>query len=337
MEHNPLVSICIPTFNRAGFLENAITSALQQTYGNIEVIVIDNASTDNTQEIITRFSDPRLKYFKNSENLGLFGNFNRCIEQAQGEYIHILHSDDTIDPFFTERCIKFFQNNPTVKMTTTSARIISENSIRDSRFSEMDFILKAPEGLKYLFLYRNFIVCPSVMVHRDVYRDVGGYSLEYPYSSDLYQWFKILKKYDIGYVSEIYLNYRQGIHSESYRLLFKSPAGYLDVLKIIIRIEQEIGDDRLYYNTELTAFLRQYIKDCLFAGFVRSDAMQSVRPSVFIGIAFSAWSLITPKNVRETCSKYGYLILIGISNIAMSVGPFRHYISRCITNDVQRY
>jgi len=337
MGSEPLVSICIPTYNRADFLDKAIRSALQQTYRNIEIIVIDNASTDNTDEILSRFNDLRLKYIKNTENFGLFGNFNRCIEQARGEYIHILHSDDTIEPTFTECCMKFIQDHPSVRITTTSARIVTGDSERDISFSDKDLVIKAPEGLKYLFCYRNFIVCPSVMVHRDVYRDVGNYSLEYPYSSDLYQWFRILRGYDIGYVSRAVLNYRQGAHSESYRLLFTSPTGYLDILKILVRIMQEIGGDRPRFNDDLTCFVQKFIKDCLYGGFVRGAVMEGFRPAIFIGIAISAWSLIRPGSWRDTVSKYSFLFLIIAAGVLMSAGPVRRFISRRIAGDSMRY
>jgi len=97
-EQSPSVSICIPTFNRSGMVERAIESALSQTYHDLEVIVVDNASDDNTEDVVASYADPRLKFFKNPKNLGLFGNFNRCIELSRGDLIHILHSDDYIDP-----------------------------------------------------------------------------------------------------------------------------------------------------------------------------------------------------------------------------------------------
>ena len=90
MTDEPLVSICIPTYNRAGMIGRAIESALGQTHRNIEVIVVDNASSDNTDAIVAAYSDKRLTYIKNERNLGLFGNFNRCIELATGKFLHIL-------------------------------------------------------------------------------------------------------------------------------------------------------------------------------------------------------------------------------------------------------
>jgi len=120
----PLVSICIPTWNRAGLVGDAIRSALAQTYPAVEVIVVDNASTDNTAEVLASLHDPRLRFERNGKNLGLFGNFNRCIALAKGSLIHILHSDDTIPPGFTQACVDVFLAHPEVGMTFTPAVVM---------------------------------------------------------------------------------------------------------------------------------------------------------------------------------------------------------------------
>ncbi|MFC1491323.1 glycosyltransferase family 2 protein [Nitrospinota bacterium] len=92
------VSICIPVYNMADCIERCIRSALNQTYENIEVIVTDNQSTDGTYEKASSISDPRLTVLRNSENLGAYGNHNRCIDVASGKWIKFLHGDDELVP-----------------------------------------------------------------------------------------------------------------------------------------------------------------------------------------------------------------------------------------------
>src|SRR3990167_6342605 len=101
---NPLVSICIPTYNRARFIERAIKSTIDQTYKNIEIIVVDNASTDNTDSIISKF--PSIRYFKNQKNVGSGLNFLKCLEYAKGEYVQLLGSDDWLSENYIEECLK---------------------------------------------------------------------------------------------------------------------------------------------------------------------------------------------------------------------------------------
>ena len=176
-------------------VERAIESALSQTYHDLEVIVVDNASDDNTEDVVASYANPRLKFFKNPRNLGLFGNFNRCIELSRGDLVHILHSDDYIDPHFTETCVQFFKEHPNVSLTFTAAEMHTPSQTRTICYADEDLIMPAPEGFRKILRERSFITCPSVMMRRSVYDRVGKYSLEYPYPTIAAESFKA----DIAY------------------------------------------------------------------------------------------------------------------------------------------
>ena len=326
MPDEPLVSICIPTYNRAGMIGKAIESALGQTYRNIEVIVVDNASSDNTADVVASYVDERLTYVKNERNLGLFGNFNRCIELATGKFLHILHSDDYIDPDFTARCIAFFQEHPSLVMTSTRARIVGNSFETDSACSDTDLVYPAPDGFRRLLANRSYIACPSVMIRRDIYRDVGPFSLEYPYSSDFYQWLRIARNHDIGFVSGACVFYRQGVHSETFRFLFSSPQGYLDMLRIFIQIKIELGKELDLYAVEFLAAQRRFIHDCLFAGFTRGDTMPGFSPSVFTGLSIACWTLEKPVSIPQWFSKLLDLVIILPAGLLMSWSPTRKMV-----------
>ena len=91
-KYNPLVSIGIPTFNRAdGNLRKVIERALGQTYQNVEVIVSDNCSSDRTPELVQSIEDHRLRYIRQEVNIGANNNFNFCLNQAKGEYFLLFH------------------------------------------------------------------------------------------------------------------------------------------------------------------------------------------------------------------------------------------------------
>lgn len=90
----PLISACIPTYNSAQYIRHAIDSILQQSYDKFELIVVDNASTDNTEEIVRSYHDSRIFYFKNESNIGYPGNVNRAIGHAKGDFITIVCADD---------------------------------------------------------------------------------------------------------------------------------------------------------------------------------------------------------------------------------------------------
>lgn len=327
---SPRVSICIPTYNRADMVGCAITSALAQTYRDIEVVVVDNASTDNIEEVVASFKDPRLRFVKNEENLGLFGNFNRCIEVAQGEFLHILHSDDYIDPDFTETCVAFFDEHPNVVLTFTSARLQLLNKTIESHWAKENTILPTPESFRTLLRERSFINCPSVMVRRDLYKEIGSFSLEFPYSSDYYQWLRIGLKFDVAYIRNVYVNYRQGEHSESYRLLFTTPSGYLDTLKIYIQMIDNLNEDYPLFVDDLNVALRRFMKDCFFAGFTRAGSMKGFHPSLFSGIALSTWSLNRPTSLYDLIVKTTDLLVILITWICLHIPFTRRAVKRLI-------
>lgn len=125
---NELVSILIPTFNREKYMKESIQSALAQTYKNIEVIVVDNASTDKTWEICCQCvkREPRLKVYRNSQNLGPVRNWRKCLEYATGKYSKILWSDDIIAPNFIEKTLPFMQDY-TVGFVFTGTEVFFEN------------------------------------------------------------------------------------------------------------------------------------------------------------------------------------------------------------------
>jgi len=257
----PLVSICIPTYNRAGMVGKAIDSALAQSYSNIEVLVVDNASQDNIESVIADYNDKRLKFYKNKQNLGMYGNFNRCIELSHGEYIHILHSDDFIDSNFTKICVDFMESHPGVMMTCGSARVLSNNEEITFAVSNQDVIYRAPDGFRKI-LEGNMIVTPSVMMNRKVYDSVGLYSCEYPYAGDLYQWIRISRHFDFAFVAGSTIFYREGEHSESFRLLIKTPLGYIDTPKIFMHLIDELGDEAAAYRRELNHAIRIHMRRC---------------------------------------------------------------------------
>ena len=326
---NPLVSICIPTYNRAGMISKAIESALDQSYLNIEVLVVDNASQDNIELVIAKYNDMRLKFYKNNRNLGMYGNFNRCIELSQGKYIHILHSDDYIDSYFTEKCVNFMESHPSVMMTCGSAWYLSNNEPIKVRISDHDIIYPAPEGFRKILGDGIPIICPSVMIKRDVYDSIGLFSCEYPYAGDFYQWLRISRIFDFAYIADAILFYRQGIHSESFHLLQKIPLGYLDWIKIYSRIIEEIGDDVASYHYELNLSIRRHMDLCINTGIWRSSLMKSYSPLFFIGFALALWTLILPNTNIVRDKKIIDLLSIFIISFLLLL-PGGHYCLKTV-------
>ena len=115
------VSILIPVFNREEIILETLRSAVSQTYQNIEVVVVDNHSTDNTWGVITRFAEhePLVKAYRNSSNIGPVRNWRECMNHASGDYVKILWSDDLVAPTFIEKTLPFLIENKDVGFVFT--------------------------------------------------------------------------------------------------------------------------------------------------------------------------------------------------------------------------
>ena len=110
----PKFTIAIPTFNRSYIVERAIRSVLDQTYQDFELLIVDDASIDNTKDIIKRYHDPRIRYVRNECNLGIIKNINKCINLAAGEYYFHLADDDRMLPTMLEKVANVIVNHPEV-------------------------------------------------------------------------------------------------------------------------------------------------------------------------------------------------------------------------------
>lgn len=122
---SPLVSIGIPTYNRAdSYLGETLRSALAQTYPNLEIIVGDNGSTDQTEELMAGFSDPRLHYFRHSKTVTANENYNSCLERAKGSYFLLLHDDDIVDADFIQVSMDATEGSESLGIIRTGTRII---------------------------------------------------------------------------------------------------------------------------------------------------------------------------------------------------------------------
>lgn len=102
----PLVTIGIPNYNYGRFLRQCVESALAQDHAAVEVLVSDNASTDDSCEVLASFTDPRLRWWRNEGNVGVFPNWDKLLAAARGRYVKILQADDWLEPGFVSGCLE---------------------------------------------------------------------------------------------------------------------------------------------------------------------------------------------------------------------------------------
>ncbi|MBO6051290.1 MAG: glycosyltransferase family 2 protein [Bacteroidales bacterium] len=127
---NPLVSICIPCYNAQGTIGKTIQSVLNQTYTDLEIIISDNDSTDQTIKVVRQIQDERIKLFINDTNIGMARNFQAAISHATGKYIKCLCADDIITPDCIEKQVNTFLSHPNDKIVMVAAEkyVINKNN-----------------------------------------------------------------------------------------------------------------------------------------------------------------------------------------------------------------
>ncbi len=128
---SPLVSIGLPVFNGENFIKQAIDSILEQTFTDFELIIVDNASSDKTQQICQEYErkDKRVHYYRNRINFGAVENYNRAVGYSKGEYFKWAAHDDILLPDFLSECVKVLESNPCVALCHTKTRCIDADGI----------------------------------------------------------------------------------------------------------------------------------------------------------------------------------------------------------------
>lgn len=159
LKTQPLVSIGLPVYNGENYISEAIESILSQTYQKFELIISDNASTDNTRLICKKYqkSDSRISYFEAETNLGAAWNFNNCFSLAKGKYFKWASHDDYFDNNYIEKCLIFMESNSSVHLCHTFKNIVNANRniIRVEKFPQIDFEdISANRRVKIFF--KNF-------------------------------------------------------------------------------------------------------------------------------------------------------------------------------------
>jgi glycosyltransferase involved in cell wall biosynthesis len=245
--HTTRVSICIPTYNSATTLGATLNSILSQTYQDLEILVVDNASEDNTVQVARQFVDPRIRIYKNETNLGGEGNFNQCIALAKGEYIAIYHSDDIYLNTMVARQVDFLERYADVGCVFTEAIIIDDDDVETGAIlfpKELKARGESSLGIchlmRMLLRHANFLICPSVMVRRTVYEaGINGWRGElFRSSADLDVWLRIAKSYGVGFLPETLMKYRVGITQYSEKVRYQTdPADFFLVMDHYLKDE----------------------------------------------------------------------------------------------------
>ncbi len=222
--NRPYVTVTIPMYNNALFIGETIKSVLAQTYTDFELLIYDDHSTDDSYDIAASMADPRIKLFRNSENLGPAGNWNRAISKVRGKYVKLVCGDDLLFPECLEKQVKVFDEPQNAGVSLVSSQRTIIDPAGKTLIKKVNFVdggRKEPVDVirKMVRMGTNIIGEPVCGLYpADLITKISGYSEVVPYTIDLDFWIQILKHGDLFVIDESLCAFRISDFSLSSRI-----------------------------------------------------------------------------------------------------------------------
>ena len=219
----PLVSICVPTRNRAASLGESLTSICGQDYSPIEILISDNCSEDETERVCRDLmaQDPRIRYVRHDRNIGLHGNHNFCMDESRGEFLCLFHDHDTRHVRIVSEYVSFLERHPNVGVVCSDWNLIDDDGhIIDVRDHQAKSVTP---GLAYIGHTmrsgRSSIGIPGAMIRRAALGE-ARFIPEAPIGfGDFALWFRVAEGCDVGHISKRLWSWRQNSESHSARTI----------------------------------------------------------------------------------------------------------------------
>jgi glycosyltransferase involved in cell wall biosynthesis len=209
----PKVTVLLPVYNASLFLKEAIESVLAQTFTDFELLIINDGSTDRSEEIILSYSDSRIRYEKNETNLRLIATLNKGIDLAKGEFIARMDADDICMPSRLEKQVAYMDANPDVGVLGTWVHTLGLEKDYQVRFKQ------GHDEIRFRLFLSNYIHHPTVLLRRSVLVDHNVKYGDYLHIEDYEMWVRMSKYCKIDILPEVLLQYR--VHGQNISQLNK--------------------------------------------------------------------------------------------------------------------
>lgn len=194
----------MPVYNAERFVKKAIESILNQTYADFEFIIINDGSTDESEEVIKNFTDQRIHLISQG-NQGIVSALNTGLKIAQGTYIARMDADDISEPTRLEKQVLFMQTNPEIALCGTWAWTIDEH---DTITGNYTYPPTNHTAIRKAIIRHSPFIHPSVMFTQKAIKVVGSYSLKYKHAEDYELWTRVVAKFKTANIPEYLLKYR---------------------------------------------------------------------------------------------------------------------------------
>lgn len=262
----PLWSVVIPTYNCANYLRETLTSVFQQNYPSdqMEIIVVDDCSDkDNPKSVVDDFEPGRIVFYQHDKNVGKSANYSKGISMSTGQYVHLLHGDDTVNDGFYQKIEKLFNDYPKAAAAFSRCNYInaeSEITGETKSLSESDGILG---NFQVQIATWQLIQPPSIVFKREIYESLGTYDLRLKYIEDWEFYVRAAIYFDFAYTPEKLANYRvfrensssQSIKGGKRMATLDQVVGIMDEY-LPAKVKQEIRKTR---NESIAIYLLNFI------------------------------------------------------------------------------
>jgi glycosyltransferase involved in cell wall biosynthesis len=249
-----LVSVIIPTYNRADQIEEAARSVLDQTYSNLELLIVDDCSTDNTEEVVKSIDDDRVKYLKHKTNKGQGPARNTAIERAKGEYIAFLDSDDRWLPSKLEKQINVLEKAPENTKIAYCGRYNRLNSSNILKEADIDY--KGEEIYEELLKGWMDALTSQLVFHNSCFEEKEGFDKTFPSFQEYELLVRMTEDFDATYIKDPLVEWDEGGEgiSSSYEKRLEGLNRFID--KHEERLEKTPGTGpEMFYETRITNIL----------------------------------------------------------------------------------
>jgi len=317
----PRVTVCIPTFNRSNDLEKTLTSLRDQSYENYEVLVCNDASTDDTHELLSSFQWNKLKVFHNEKNLNLYGTMERLFAAAGGTYVGMQHDHDLYEKNFLERMVDLLEQHPTAGFATCGYIIIDEEDRVVARPQSSEFRLFPASGLLPGEVLRRVlatrvhtpIAAMGTMFRRDVLTTAGGYRADWRLASDEDLYARVAAISDVAFTPDAL--FRTRVRPTDRHKILGSWEGLLTLSAFRRALLDEMHADailtRAMQQAALsTRYLHSFTREAL-VWWSRGDVEQLRRARELAALANRPWRVSASQQL---------LLGVGIEALARSAG-----------------
>lgn len=196
----PRVSVVMASYNHSGYVLEAVESVLGQTVDDLELVIVDDNSTDNSVSKLATLRDDRVRTYLLGENVGAAAALNIAIQQARGEFVAVINSDDTWELHKLARQLRAFEERPDIGAVFTGARFVDENgnALPSSRLPPWSEVFRQPnrsqgQWLRYFVGNGNALCHPSILIRREIYAAIGLYDNSLRQLPDLDRWIALVK------------------------------------------------------------------------------------------------------------------------------------------------